>query len=54
MVGIQEAADYLRVDHSTLYKMLKQRGIPGAFRVGSRWRIDLEEFERFLETKAPK
>ena len=54
LVSIQEAADYLRVGRTTVYKVLKQRGIPGAFKVGSRWRIDLEELERFLETRPPK
>jgi excisionase family DNA binding protein len=53
-VGVQEAADYLRINSSKLYLMLKRHEIPGAFRVGGvrgSWRIDFEELQRFFSAK---
>jgi excisionase family DNA binding protein len=51
LATLAEAAKLLRVHRATLYPMLRVARIPGAFRVGERWRFDLEEFERFLEAK---
>ena len=51
LATVTEAAEYLRVDPSTVYRMLKRREIPGAIRVGGLWRIDLEELQRILQTR---
>jgi excisionase family DNA binding protein len=34
-----------------LYRLLKAGEIPGAFKMGRVWRLDLNELERFLEAK---
>jgi excisionase family DNA binding protein len=39
-----ELAEYLRVDKSTIYRLLKQKLIPG-FKIGSDWRFNIEEIE---------
>jgi excisionase family DNA binding protein len=46
-----EAAKHLRVDRGTLYRMLRRREFPPsmAFKIGSDWRMDLDELERFLK-----
>jgi excisionase family DNA binding protein len=36
---VKEAAVYLRVHRSTIYRLLQSGVLPGAFRVGSDWRI---------------
>lgn len=36
---VKEAADFLRVHRSTIYRLLKANRLPGAFRVGSDWRV---------------
>jgi excisionase family DNA binding protein len=51
LVNIDEAASFLRVHRVTLYRMLKKGGIPGAFKIGRVWRLDLDELERLLEKK---
>jgi excisionase family DNA binding protein len=48
---VEEAANYLRVERQTIYRMLIKGKILGAFKVGSVWRIDLDELLRFLEAK---
>jgi excisionase family DNA binding protein len=48
---VEEAANYLRVERQTIYRMLSKGKLPGAFKVGSAWRIDLEELLRVLEAK---
>jgi excisionase family DNA binding protein len=40
------------VERQTIYRMLVKGNIPGAFKVGSAWRIDLDELLRFLEAKS--
>lgn len=41
LVTVKELATYLRVHPSTIYRLLKQRELPG-LRVGSDWRFSLE------------
>ena len=53
LVSVQDAAVYLRVDATTIYRLLKKREIPGAFKIGRVWRFDLDELESFLEKEAP-
>ncbi len=46
ILTVKEAADYLKVHPSTLYRLLKERRVP-AFRVGSDWRLIREELDRW-------
>ena len=48
---VEEAANYLRVERQTIYRMLIKGKIPGAFKVGRAWRIDLDEMLRSLAAK---
>ncbi len=43
---VVEVADYLRVDRSTIYRMLKRKELP-AFKVGDDWRFNLEQIDRW-------
>jgi len=44
---VDELSDLLQVHKSTIYRLLKERKLPG-FRVGSDWRFNVEEVERWL------
>jgi excisionase family DNA binding protein len=44
---IHELSDYLHVHRSTLYRLLKQRELPGAFKIGSDWRFNRDEIDRW-------
>ena len=43
---VGELADYLRVDPSTIYRLLKRHELP-AFKVGRDWRFTMEEIDRW-------
>jgi len=44
LLTVLEAAKLLKLDRTTLYKLIKSGEIP-AVRVGTQWRIPLEEME---------
>ena len=50
IVSVRGAAEFLRIHPSTVYRMLKRHNLPGAFRVGHAWRVDLDELNRFFKT----
>ena len=55
VLTLEEVADFLHVHPSTVYRLLKKRGIP-AFKMGSDWRFNQESIEQWvknLETEQP-
>jgi excisionase family DNA binding protein len=46
MLRVSEVADYLHVSRSTIFRLLKRNELP-AFKVGSDWRFDVEEIDRW-------
>ena len=46
LMTVRELSAYLRVDRSTIYRLLRSGRIP-AFRVGSDWRFDIEAIDRW-------
>jgi len=42
VITLAEAAKFLRVNRSTLYRMIHQQKLPGVFRVGSDWRVNAD------------
>jgi excisionase family DNA binding protein len=46
VMTVKEVADYLHVHQSTIYRMLKRAQLP-AFRVGSDWRFNIENIDRW-------
>jgi excisionase family DNA binding protein len=46
VMTVGEVAQLLRCHPSTIYRLLKRREIP-AFRVGTDWRFNLEEIDRW-------
>jgi excisionase family DNA binding protein len=46
VMTMREVCAYLRVSRATIYKLLKRREIP-AFRIGSDWRFNIEEIDRW-------
>jgi excisionase family DNA binding protein len=46
VVNLEEVAAYLHVHRSTIYRLLRQGKLPG-FRIGSDWRFNLEEIDRW-------
>jgi excisionase family DNA binding protein len=47
VLTVNELCDYLKVHPSTIYRLLKTGQLP-AFRIGSDWRFNVEEIERWL------
>jgi excisionase family DNA binding protein len=49
LLTVNEAAEYLNVERSTLYRLMRQGELAPSARVGQRWRFRLEELDRYLE-----
>jgi len=47
VLTVRELSDYLRVDPSTIYRLLRKNRLP-AFRVGSDWRFNIEAVSRWM------
>ena len=47
VLTVRELAGYLRVHQSTVYRLLREQKLP-SFRVGSAWRFNREEIERWM------
>lgn len=47
---VREVAELLRVTPGTIYRMTRERTIPGAFRVLSIWRFNVEQIDRWTKT----
>ena len=52
MLTAQELAVYLRVNRSTVYRLLKKGELPG-FRIGSEWRFRMDEVNRWFRDRNP-
>jgi excisionase family DNA binding protein len=50
MLTAQELAAYLRVNRSTIYRLLKKGKLPG-FRIGSEWRFQMDEVNRWFKAR---
>jgi len=50
MLTAQELAVYLRVNRSTVYRLLKKGELPG-FRIGSEWRFRIDEVNRWFRER---
>ena len=46
VLTVRELAGYLRVHQSTVYRLLREQKLP-SFRIGSAWRFNREEIERW-------
>ncbi len=46
VLTVRELAGYLRIHQGTVYRLLREQKLP-AFRVGSDWRFNREEIERW-------
>ena len=46
VLTVGELSEYLRVHPSTIYRLLKERRLPG-FRVGSDWRFNMEAIDKW-------
>ncbi len=47
VLTVRELAGYLRIHQVTVYRLLREQKLP-AFRVGSDWRFNREEIERWM------
>lgn len=56
VMTVKETANYLRVNQSTVYRLLKAkregdpRAIP-AFHIGAEWRLTVEDIDAWIEDK---
>jgi excisionase family DNA binding protein len=46
MLTVRELAHYLRLNPSTVYRLLRENKLPG-FKIGESWRISLEDIEQW-------
>ena len=46
VLTVRDLSNYLRIHPSTVYRLLKTGQLP-AFRVGSDWRFNIEEIDRW-------
>jgi len=46
VLTVRDLCNYLRVHPSTIYRLLKTKRLP-AFRIGSDWRFNVEEIDRW-------
>jgi excisionase family DNA binding protein len=46
VLTLEEVADYLHVSRTTIYRLLKRNQLP-AFEIGSDWRFNVEEIDRW-------
>jgi excisionase family DNA binding protein len=53
VLTVKDLAEYLKVHPSTIYRLLKGGQLP-AFKVGSDWRFNLEEIERWRVEREKK
>ena len=47
VLTVNELSDYLKLHPTTIYRLLKAGQLPG-FRIGSDWRFNVKEIERWL------
>jgi excisionase family DNA binding protein len=47
IMTLQEVSDYLRVHPSTIYRILKHKGLP-AFKIGTDWRFVAGDIENWI------
>ena len=47
LMTITEVAKYLRIHRSTVYRLVRENGLP-AFKVGSQWRFNKVQVEDWL------
>jgi excisionase family DNA binding protein len=50
VLTVTELCDYLRVHRSTIYRLLRSGELPG-FRIGSDWRFNVEEIDKWRAGK---
>ena len=49
ILTLHEVAAYLRVHRSTIYRMIQNGQLPGAFRVGTDWRITRYALDKCIQ-----
>jgi len=53
VMGIKEAANYLEVHESTIYRLVGNHQIP-AFKLGGQWRFKKDVIDQWLATEMQK
>jgi excisionase family DNA binding protein len=56
MLTVGEVAYYLHVSRSTIYRLVQRNELPG-FKVGSAWRFNVEQIDRWCaerESRTPR
>ena len=49
MMTVAEVAEALHCSRATVYHLLRAGQIPGAFRIGTDWRISSDKFEEWIQ-----
>jgi len=52
VLTVKDLSNYLKVHSSTIYRLLKAGQLPG-FRIGSDWRFNIEEIDRWRTEQKP-
>jgi excisionase family DNA binding protein len=48
IVTAKEVGQFLKLSESTVYKLIKEKELPG-FKIGDSWRFDLDEINELIE-----
>jgi len=51
IMTVKEVAEYLRIHPATVYKLLREEGLPG-FRIGADWRFNSDRVDRWCLEQA--
>jgi excisionase family DNA binding protein len=51
ILTVQEAADYLKINHKTAYRLAASGKIPG-FKIGGAWRFKKSEIDHWISQKS--
>ena len=49
IMTVDEVAESLRCSRLTIYRLLHNGKIPGAFRIGSDWRVRSDKFREWIQ-----
>ncbi len=50
VMTVDELAAYLKVHPSTIYRLIRKKGLPG-FKIGSDWRFTTASIEKWIGTQ---
>jgi excisionase family DNA binding protein len=54
LLTIIEAAELLQLSPRTVHRMIQNKKLPGAFKIGGQWRLNESKLAQWLEDRSPQ